>query len=139
MLGAHFTKCRFMTEILGRVVTAEPDWNRLPAETPGAIRRMLQRALKKDGRQRREALIRRLPRKPRPSVFVAGRTVQRPLRWFEQCLRKRRHLCGWPTSFSRRFGGRHDFQAIVEESPSSAAITYQPGVGRPFRFRRGVR
>jgi serine/threonine protein kinase len=41
-----------VTEILGRVVTAEPDWSRLPAQIPAAIQRMLQRALKKDPRQR---------------------------------------------------------------------------------------
>src|SRR5215510_11551054 len=41
-----------VTEILGRVVTAEPDWSRLPAGTPAAIRQLLRRALKKDPRQR---------------------------------------------------------------------------------------
>ena len=41
-----------VTEIMSRVVTGEPDWNRLPSATPPAIRRMLQRALKKDPRQR---------------------------------------------------------------------------------------
>jgi eukaryotic-like serine/threonine-protein kinase len=40
------------TEILGRVVTGEPDWSRLPAGTPAAIRQLLRRALKKDPRQR---------------------------------------------------------------------------------------
>jgi len=40
------------TEILGRVVAAEPDWNRLPDRTPASIRRLLQRALKKDPRRR---------------------------------------------------------------------------------------
>src|SRR5262249_3115612 len=41
-----------MTEILGRVVTAEPDWSRLPAGTLAPIRQLLRRALKKDPRQR---------------------------------------------------------------------------------------
>jgi eukaryotic-like serine/threonine-protein kinase len=41
-----------VTEILGRVVTAEPDWSRLPAELPASIRRLLRRSLKKDPRQR---------------------------------------------------------------------------------------
>jgi serine/threonine protein kinase len=40
-----------LTEILGRVVTTEPDWQRLPATTPPSIRRLL-RALKKDPRHR---------------------------------------------------------------------------------------
>src|SRR5205823_4659749 len=37
-----------ITEILGRVVTADPDWSRLPAKTPPSIHRLLRRALKKD-------------------------------------------------------------------------------------------
>jgi eukaryotic-like serine/threonine-protein kinase len=41
-----------VTEILGRVVTVEPDWSRLPPEARAAIPRMLRRALKKDPRQR---------------------------------------------------------------------------------------
>jgi Tol biopolymer transport system component len=41
-----------VTEILGRVVTAEPDFSLLPADTPTAVRRMLLRALKKDTRLR---------------------------------------------------------------------------------------
>jgi Tol biopolymer transport system component len=41
-----------VTEILGRVVTVEPDWSRLPAATPASIQRLLRRALKKDSRQR---------------------------------------------------------------------------------------
>jgi serine/threonine protein kinase len=41
-----------ITEILGRVVTAEPDWSRLPPGTSPTIQRLLRRALKKDSRQR---------------------------------------------------------------------------------------
>src|SRR5437870_7443234 len=41
-----------VTEILGRVVTTEPDWSRLPAGTPPPIHRLLRRALTKDSRQR---------------------------------------------------------------------------------------
>src|SRR5262249_32977961 len=41
-----------VTEILGRIVTAEPDWGRLPAGTQWLIQRLLRRALTKDSRQR---------------------------------------------------------------------------------------
>jgi serine/threonine protein kinase len=41
-----------VTEILGRVVTAEPDWKKLPADAPLTIQRLVRRALKKDVRQR---------------------------------------------------------------------------------------
>ena len=39
-------------ETLARVLKEEPSWNALPAETPGAIRRLLERCLKKDPKQR---------------------------------------------------------------------------------------
>src|SRR5262245_45021654 len=39
-------------EILGGVFKAEPDWRRLPTETPEAIRRLLRRCLQKERRQR---------------------------------------------------------------------------------------
>src|SRR5262249_42937247 len=39
-------------EILGGVFKAEPDWQRLPAETPEAIRRLLLRCLQKDRKRR---------------------------------------------------------------------------------------
>jgi eukaryotic-like serine/threonine-protein kinase len=41
-----------IAEILGRVVTAEPDWSRLPAKTPPIVQKLLRRALKKDLRLR---------------------------------------------------------------------------------------
>ena len=39
-------------EILGGVFKAEPDWRRLPGETPEAIRRLLRRCLQKDRSRR---------------------------------------------------------------------------------------
>ena len=41
-----------VTETLANVVTKEPDWTRLPKDTPGSIRRLLRRALEKDRRRR---------------------------------------------------------------------------------------
>jgi serine/threonine protein kinase len=39
-------------EIVGAVCRAEPDWLRLPADTPQGIRRLLRRCLRKDRKQR---------------------------------------------------------------------------------------
>ena len=41
-----------VTEILANVLKAQPDWTRLPSETPAAIRRLLRRCLEKDRAQR---------------------------------------------------------------------------------------
>src|SRR5262245_39537332 len=41
-----------VTEILGRVVTGEPDWKALPARTPPQIRELLGRCLQKDPKLR---------------------------------------------------------------------------------------
>ncbi len=41
-----------VTEILGSIVKTEPDWTRLPASTPRAIRTLLKRCLTKDVKRR---------------------------------------------------------------------------------------
>ena len=40
------------TDVIAAVVTADPDWSALPAETPAAVRRLLRRCLQKDPRVR---------------------------------------------------------------------------------------
>ena len=40
------------TDVIASVVTREPDWEKLPDETPAAIRRLLRRCLQKDPRRR---------------------------------------------------------------------------------------
>ena len=40
------------TDVLAAVVTTEPDWTRLPAETPAAIRTLLRRCLEKNRARR---------------------------------------------------------------------------------------
>ena len=52
LTGRHAFEGEDVTEILGRVVAAEPDFTRLPTRTPPSIRRLLRRAMKKDPRQR---------------------------------------------------------------------------------------
>jgi eukaryotic-like serine/threonine-protein kinase len=41
-----------VVDMLSAIVSREPDWHRLPAETPSAIRRLLQRCLAKDLKRR---------------------------------------------------------------------------------------
>ena len=41
-----------VTDVLAAVVTGEPDWEKLPASTPTAARRLLRRCLEKDPRKR---------------------------------------------------------------------------------------
>ena len=45
-----------LTDTLAAVVLREPDWAQLPVSTPGVIRDLLQRCLKKDVRQRLQAI-----------------------------------------------------------------------------------
>jgi eukaryotic-like serine/threonine-protein kinase len=74
-------------EILGCVIQTEPDWSALPEETPPEIRKLVQRSLRKDARQRLQNIgdarieiedVQRAPRTGEPitqrSVMV-GRTV----------------------------------------------------------------
>ena len=41
-----------VSETLAAVLRAEPDWNLLPANTHGAVRRLLRRCLQKDAKER---------------------------------------------------------------------------------------
>ena len=41
-----------VTETLGLIVTAEPDWTKLPPTTPASLRQLLRRCLEKDRRRR---------------------------------------------------------------------------------------
>jgi serine/threonine protein kinase len=50
--GCRVFEGETLGEILGGVFKAEPDWRKLPAETPEAIRRLLRRCLQKDRNQR---------------------------------------------------------------------------------------
>ena len=53
MLSAHAVfDGDSVSEILSEVLKSEPDWRRLPAETPEGIRRLLRRALQKDRKRR---------------------------------------------------------------------------------------
>ena len=45
-----------VTETLARVIEREPDWSRLPADTPPAIVRLLQRTLAKDPKHRLQSI-----------------------------------------------------------------------------------
>ena len=44
-----------MSHVLAAVLTAEPDWGMLPAETPAPIRKLLRRCLEKDRKRRLES------------------------------------------------------------------------------------
>jgi Tol biopolymer transport system component len=45
-----------VTDILASVIRAEPDWTRLPAATPPALRDLVRRCLRKDVRERLQAI-----------------------------------------------------------------------------------
>ena len=45
-----------VTDTLAAVLTKEPEWGRLPAETPPGIRRLLERCLQKDVKKRLQAI-----------------------------------------------------------------------------------
>ena len=45
-----------VTDVLAAVMRAEPDWSQLPASTPDRVRELLRRSLKKDAKQRLQAI-----------------------------------------------------------------------------------
>ena len=46
--GDVFVEGESIGEILGNIFKSEPDWTRLPADTPPSVRRLLRRCLQKD-------------------------------------------------------------------------------------------
>jgi len=46
-----------VSETLAAVIKGEPDWNRLPANTPAPVRRLLRRCLEKDRRRRLDSAV----------------------------------------------------------------------------------
>ena len=78
-----------VTEILGSVFRAEPDWALLPEATPSAIRALLRRCLRKDSQQRpRDAADIRLElddaraaASPSASALIVQAAAPAPRRW----------------------------------------------------------
>jgi eukaryotic-like serine/threonine-protein kinase len=56
LTGEQAFKGESVSDTLASVLKVEPDWNRLPADTPGGIRRLLRRCLTKDRKQRLQAI-----------------------------------------------------------------------------------
>jgi serine/threonine-protein kinase len=52
----HAFEGETVTDTLAAVIRGEPDWTLLPANTPPAVRNLLQRCLKKDPRQRLQSI-----------------------------------------------------------------------------------
>ena len=81
-----------MSEILANVLKTEPDWDRLPAETPDGVRRLLRRSLEKDQRLRfRDMRDARLEMDDVHGAPADGRRDRRPIPAEENESRGRRH------------------------------------------------
>jgi serine/threonine protein kinase len=52
LTGKRVFDGKTVTEVLANILKTEPDWPRLPAETPFMVQRVLRRSLQKDRRQR---------------------------------------------------------------------------------------
>ena len=52
LAGVASSAAKTVTESIAAIVRAEPDWRKLPPETPAAIRRLLRRCLAKDPKER---------------------------------------------------------------------------------------
>ena len=56
LTGSAVFKGPTTAEVLAEVIKADPDWNRLPPETPAPIRRLLRRCLQKDQKKRLQCI-----------------------------------------------------------------------------------
>jgi eukaryotic-like serine/threonine-protein kinase len=106
-----------VTDTIAAVVTAEPDWTRLPASTPAVLRRLLRRCLEKDPKRRlrdiadarldiEEALAGEtvLPGATQPQAFTRGsrsRSRDRRSDRRNRSVQPRPPLTARPTEYSR--------------------------------------
>jgi Tol biopolymer transport system component len=56
LTGKHAFDGETVTDVLAAVVRAEPDWSMLPENTPRAMRKLLERCMKKDAKERLQAI-----------------------------------------------------------------------------------
>ncbi|MEJ2084718.1 MAG: serine/threonine-protein kinase, partial [Acidobacteriota bacterium] len=56
LTGSKVFSARTVSDTLAGVLAQEPEWEKLPSDTPGVIRRLLQRCLEKDSRDRLQAI-----------------------------------------------------------------------------------
>src|SRR5262249_35350406 len=52
LTGRHVFEAETVPDALAAIVASEPDWDRLPGETPEPVRRLLERCLEKDSSRR---------------------------------------------------------------------------------------
>jgi hypothetical protein len=86
LAGRPVFEGRSSAEILAGVFKQEPDWSRLPADTPPAIRRLLRRCLCKEGRRRLRDVgdarieIEEARTEPEAADPAGARAASRPMR-----------------------------------------------------------
>jgi serine/threonine protein kinase len=56
LTGKHAFDGETVTDVLAAVVRAEPEWSQLPSSTPDRVRELLRRCLKKEAKQRLQAI-----------------------------------------------------------------------------------
>lgn len=106
-----------VTDILAALITQDPDWSQLPDNTPAAVRALLFRCLKKDPRQRLQAIG-----DARIALDEAG--AEPPASGSGPPARKSRPLWPWITA------------CIVLAIAVAAALVLRPAASaaRPLRF-----
>jgi eukaryotic-like serine/threonine-protein kinase len=133
MLTAHAAfEGETIGEILAGVFKAEPDWQRLPAETPEAIRRLLRRCLQKDRRRRlnsandaRIDMEEALSAPPAEAVPTAVRTKKLRLAWIVAAVATIAFVSIAMLYFS---------QEVIPEPPQMRVDISTPRTTQPLHF-----
>jgi Tol biopolymer transport system component len=123
-----------VTDVLAAVITGEPNWEKLPAATPAAVRRLLRRCLEKDPRRRlRDAgdaglLLDDNPEDARSEALPRGRSARFPLlAAIGLVVAIAGVAVGW--WIAHRSGGQ-----VAASSVEFQRVTYARGLMRSARF-----
>jgi serine/threonine-protein kinase len=127
-----------MTDVIAAVVTKEPPWSALPAATPEAARRLLERTLRKERRDRLhhvadarleiEEALRDGARSGAPPPSSRGRPVGELVAWVVAGLAV---ITAVALALKGRDAGRGDERTYRFAVPSAGVDEYRPAVVSP--------
>jgi Tol biopolymer transport system component len=133
LAGVQLFEGPTVSDTLAAVLRADPDWIRLPADTPVAIRRVLRRCLEKDPKRRArdigdvrleidEALNAPIAERSAAAVTALAVPARLPRAWVGAAL-----------ALGLTIGAAAAWGAAARTRPTPAAGTFQP-----LTFRRGT-
>ena len=138
LAGTRVFEGEEVTDVIAAVVRAEPNWDRLPPDTPAGVRRLLRWALRKDRRQRLADMADvRLELDEAATEEPARTSRRRKPRRFGGALRRGRSRGGVHPAEQRR---RPELRGIGAREPDARIVRFDlaPPAGNSFDWGQPI-